>query len=342
MAVGVVLLAVVLPLATGVPWASTWLLVGQVPALELAALVGLWALGLLTHTITLTAALPRLSHRRALTLSLTGSAVANVLPLGGAAGIALNYRMTRHWGFTRAQFAAYTVVTNAWDILAKVALPLLVVPPVVLLAHAALGPILAPSLAAAMLLALVGGVVVAVLASPAASDRVGGIADRCATAILRVVRSRRETGLRRALVELQASCSHVVRTRWLQLSLGMALYTAMLFALLTACLFVTHAALAPAAVLGGFAVERLLTLIGITPGGAGVVEVGLTGALIALGGNPAGVVAGVLLYRVLTYGLEIPVGGLGLAAWLWSRRADRRRPVGGADTDTAAPHDLAA
>ena len=69
-------------------------------ALQLVALVALWALGLLSHTVTLTAALPTLTHRRALTLSLTGSAVANVLPLGGAAGIALNYRMTRHWGFT--------------------------------------------------------------------------------------------------------------------------------------------------------------------------------------------------------------------------------------------------
>ncbi|MFC6343958.1 hypothetical protein ACFP8W_18390, partial [Nocardioides hankookensis] len=61
------LLTVVLPLATGVPWASAWTVVAAIPALELAGLVGLWALGLLSHTITLTAALPTLTHRRALT-----------------------------------------------------------------------------------------------------------------------------------------------------------------------------------------------------------------------------------------------------------------------------------
>ena len=49
-------------------------------------LVVLWVAGLVAHTMTLTAALPGLTHRRALLLSLTGSAVANVLPLGGAAG----------------------------------------------------------------------------------------------------------------------------------------------------------------------------------------------------------------------------------------------------------------
>ncbi|MEZ5191932.1 MAG: hypothetical protein R2734_05130 [Nocardioides sp.] len=50
-----------------------------------------------SSTPSLRAALPGLSMRRALTLSLTGSAVANVLPVGGAAGIVLNHRMTRSW-----------------------------------------------------------------------------------------------------------------------------------------------------------------------------------------------------------------------------------------------------
>ena len=46
--------------------------------------------------------------------------------------MALNYRMTRAWGFTPAGFASYTVVTNLWDVLAKLFLPILVVPLLVL------------------------------------------------------------------------------------------------------------------------------------------------------------------------------------------------------------------
>lgn len=56
-------------------------------------------------------------------LSLTGSAVANVLPFGGAAGIALNYRMCHRWGFERSAFGIYTLVTNLWNILARLSLP---------------------------------------------------------------------------------------------------------------------------------------------------------------------------------------------------------------------------
>ena len=151
----------------------------------------------------------------------------------------------------------------------------------------------------------------------------GRWADRFLGTALRLTRSQREVKVQDALVALQASCGEVVRARWMRLTLGMTLYTALLFTLMCACLAVTGSGLAPAAILGGFAVERLLTLAGITPGGAGIVEIGLTGILIALGGAPAGVVAGVLLYRALTFGLEIPVGGIGLAAWLWLRRRGR-------------------
>jgi uncharacterized membrane protein YbhN (UPF0104 family) len=56
-----------------------------------------------------------------------------------------------------------------------------------------------------------------------------------------------------------------------------------------------------------------------------VVEVGTSAALVALGGNPAAVAAGLLLYRGFTYLLEIPVGGATLLVWLYTQRR-RRRP----------------
>lgn len=321
----ITLLTLVLPRATGVPWASTWSVVSAVPAIELVALVVLWGLGLLSHTITLTAALPTLTHRRALTLSLTGSAVANVLPLGGAAGIALNHRMVRQWGYAAEEFAAFTVITNIWDVLVKLALPLAVVPVAALATGTALGGALGPAILAAAVLAAACLLMIVVLARPATAAYAGRLLDRGAERALRLTRSSRQARPGQALVALQARCSSLVRTRWPRLSLGMVLYTGLLFALMWSCLEATGAGLTPAAVLAGFAVERLLTLAGLTPGGAGIVEVGLTGALLALGGSPTAVVAGVLLYRALTYGLEIPVGGAGLAMWLWHRHRHPRR-----------------
>ncbi len=53
----------------------------------------------------------------------------------------------------------------------------------------------------------------------------------------------------------------------------------------------------------------------MTPGGLGVVELGLTGALVSFGGSRVDVVASVLLYRALTYVPPIAFGGVCLLVW---------------------------
>jgi hypothetical protein len=150
-----VLLAVVLPAVAGIPWSGIVATLGSVPWPVMGGLVLLWAGGLALHTIALTAALPGLGMRRAATLSLTGSAVANVLPVGGAAGVALNFKMARTWGFDARAMSRFTVVTNVWDVLAKVALPVVALP---LLLTLGIG---AQPLVATAVTAVVGAVVLA-------------------------------------------------------------------------------------------------------------------------------------------------------------------------------------
>jgi len=115
----------VLPLIVGAPWAGVLDVLSDLSKRQVLLLALIWFSGLWAHTFVLTAALPRLTHRRALTLSLTGSAVSNLVPMGGALGIGLNYWMTRHWGFSKPAFTLYTLVTNLWDVMAKLALPAL-------------------------------------------------------------------------------------------------------------------------------------------------------------------------------------------------------------------------
>jgi uncharacterized protein (TIRG00374 family) len=60
---------------------------------------------------------------------------------------------------------------------------------------------------------------------------------------------------------------------------------------------------------------RLLGSIPITPGGLGVVELGLTTALVGFGGDQVDVVAAVLVYRVLTVAPTLLIGLLAGATW---------------------------
>jgi len=325
-ALAAVLLGYVFPRIVGATVTDVRDAFGAVSSREAAVLVLLWAAGLFTHSFVLTGALPGLTRRRALTLNLTGSAVANTLPFGGAAGMSLNYLMIRTWGVESAGFAAFTLVTNVWVVLLKLAMPVL--------ALAALwttgGPVSAATrwtaVASLGALAVVLVLLAVSLVSRRAAERAASALAPVAVRVGRVVRRDADPAqLTASVLGCRDLVAEVLRRRWGQMSLGMLGYGLLQAVLLWACLHAVGANLTPAAVLAGFAVDRVMTLVVITPGAMGFAEAGTAAALIALGGSPAAVAAGVLLYRGFTFALEIPVGGTWLAGWLLRHRLTARR-----------------
>jgi uncharacterized membrane protein YbhN (UPF0104 family) len=106
-----------------------------------------------------------------------------------------------------------------------------------------------------------------------------------------------------------------IGARWAQLSIATFGYGVLQALLLWACLHAVDGHLSPVVVLAGYAVDRIMTMVFLTPGGTGFAEAGAASALVALGGAPAAMTAGVLLYRGFTFALEIPVGGVWTGAW---------------------------
>lgn len=320
----VVIYRTVLPLIIGAPWLSVLTVVSELTKRQVLLLGLIWFSGLYAHTFVLTAAMPRLTHRRALTLSLTGSAVSNLVPMGGALGIGLNCWMSRSWGFSQPAFTLYTFVTNLWDVMAKLSLPALA-----LAALLITGDVTHPQLANIASLAMIAlGVLLMLVLTALSSERAAALFGRLASPpvqlVYRLARSDRRVDLSRTVVELRRGSIGLLRTGWMQLSLGMMAYSALQALLLWSSLHMLGTTLTAPEIFAGYALERVLTLAMITPGGAGFVEVGITALLIAFGGDPVTTVAGVLIYRAFTFGLEIPVGGAGLAVWLWRRRGHLR------------------
>ena len=71
-----------------------------------------------------------------------------------------------------------------------------------------------------------------------------------------------------------------------------------------------------------YAVGRLLTTVGVTPGGLGVTEAGTLAVLVAWGADKPAAAAGVLVFALFTHLLEVPLGALGwLAWWLMPKQA---------------------
>ncbi|MGH3143595.1 MAG: lysylphosphatidylglycerol synthase domain-containing protein, partial [Gaiellales bacterium] len=112
----------------------------------------------------------------------------------------------------------------------------------------------------------------------------------------------------------------LLRRRWHVLTLATYAGTLTVFLVLLVSLRALEVPGSEVSTVEAFAAWSLARLLGsvpITPGGIGVVELGLTGALLGFGGNNAGVVAAVLVYRFLTM---VPTLVLGLLAATTLRR----------------------
>jgi uncharacterized protein (TIRG00374 family) len=123
-----------------------------------------------------------------------------------------------------------------------------------------------------------------------------------------------------------------LRRRWLPLTLATCAGQLSVFVVLVVCLRalgVDESQVTLTEAFAGWTFVRLLGSVPITPGGVGIVELGLTGALVGFGGPNDAVVAAVLLYRVLTV---LPTLVLGVVAgFLWRRlRPEQREPAAAA------------
>ena len=284
------------------------------PVSRLSELAVVWIGGLAIYATVLSAALPGLGARRGLLLNLSGSAVANVMPLGGAVATGMNWRMVRGWGHSDSAFLSFCVLTNALDVLTKLLLPLVAVAGLLAMSvhvPATLWGVVAVCGTIAVLVLLLPSVVLRPTPRPAAEG---------------APRPSQLWRLRSRLHDPVSRIRLLLQERWPRLVPGSVAYVVAQILLLLLSLRSVGLAPSLCVVLMAAAVERLGSLVPVTPAGTGIAEIGTVAWLVANGLDPVGVVAGVLLYRVFLVALEIPVGGLLLGGWAWLERRRVRAP----------------
>lgn len=323
-AVGLVLCAVLL--IWGVPrfgrtsWSQVWQVLTSVTAAQAGLILVLVLLGLWSYTFTLTASLPGLRHWRAFVVNICGSAVSNLLPGGGAVGLAATFAICRTWGFSRRAVSTSAIVSGVWNTLARIALPLIAI---VALSMGRTGlPGLLRDAAVAAVISGLGIVALFVLAirSEQRALAIGRFAERLLRPMLR--RTRQTMPIDVLVADLRARIIDVVRHGWPGLTLGLVGYFACYYLAFLAVMRATGVDLFHGELFAAFAIGRLLTAVGVTPGGLGVTEAGTAAALVAWGAIPAEATAGVVLFSVFTHLLEVPLGALGWLVWTFSPRVD--------------------
>lgn len=319
LAAAVVMLVWGLPHFAHTTWGEVLAVLGTVHPAKALLFLGLVLSGLYCYTFVMTGAMPGLSHPRALILNLCGSSVSNLLPGGGAVGLAATYTIAKSWGFSAASVTTMAVVTGIWNVVSRAALPVIAILGLVWAATD-----LPPAMREAAWAAVVTGVaVIVVFVLAVATDRGAAVAGRSIDRAIRLVRRRHDDRVERSLVDLRGRLAGTVRTGWRSMTLGMIGFFGLYYVLFLLCLGTTGIELPFGQLFAAYAIGRLLTAVGVTPGGLGVTETGTAAALVGWGADSTAAMAGVVLFSIFTHLMEIPLGALGWLAWSLMPRATR-------------------
>ena len=260
-------------------YGEVWGVVRDLSLLGIGLLILATLLNLVTFAPPWMVALPHLGFRRAFVLTQASTASTYVAPGGAAVGVAL---------------ALLTIQQERNALLQTVAL-----------------------IGLAVFVVAASAFVIG-LSTPKLARFVGESAARLVNRVFHLFRSGAVGWTGESFVRFRNDAVGLLGRRWHVLTLATLAGQLTVFVLLLVSLRVLDVSAAEVTAVEAFAAWSLVRLLGslpITPGGIGVVEVGLTTALVGFGGDNAEVVAAVLVYRFLTIVPTLLLGLIGGATW---------------------------
>ena len=275
---------------------EVWSEIAAMSVMQLTWLCAVAIGSLLAYGLVLMAAMPGLSFAQATVVSQSSTAVANTVPAGGALAVGVSFRFYESWGFSRAAITRNVIVTGIWNIFGKLGLPVVALALLALSGGVGSGVLAAAVVGVALLLvAVVVGYVI--FSSEPGARRVGVICGRVVSRMSCWIRSPRSPDGGDIAVRFRHDTIGLLRNRGWRLTGAMLVSQLSVFLVLLWSLRAVGITASEAGwveLLAVFAVTRLASAVPLTPGGIGFVELGLAGALLALGCPNAEVVAGVL------------------------------------------------
>ena len=296
---------------------EVWDAIRSLTWLEATSLLVAAGWNVVTYQLIILAALPGLTLLRAFVVGQVSTAVTSTLPAGSAIGVGVTYAMFSSFGFGAGSIAIASVVTGLWNTFVKLSLPVVAL---ALLTFQGRSNAALRSASVTGVVVLIGAIglltliMLSELSARRAGERMGAIASRLVRPFKREPLQQWGAGF----VRFRSQSIELLRRRWHLITLATVVSHLSLFALLLMSLRhmgVSSDTVTGAEALAAFAVVRLVTAVPITPGNLGIVEVGLAAALVVAGGDESLVVAGVLIYRALSYLLQIPLGLLAYIIW---------------------------
>jgi uncharacterized protein (TIRG00374 family) len=320
---GIVVATFVYFLPTIADYGQVWESVKDMSWPWIGALLGATALNIVTFAPPWQVALPGLSFVQALAVTQASTALSIVVPGGAAAGMAGSFGMLRAWRFKTADVTRAVTLTGLWNQFLNLCFPVIAVFALTISGEQSAALATAAFVGVAVLGIVVAGFVL-VLVTDRLATEIGDVAARFSNWSLAKVRRGPVKWNGTSFERFRDEAGTFLERRWPLLTLttfANSLSVFLVFALSLRAVGVTASQVSLVEAFAAWALVRIIASVPITPGGVGVVELGLTGALVGFGGPNAPVVAAVLVYRVLTI---VPTLLLGVASALTWKRYRRR------------------
>jgi uncharacterized protein (TIRG00374 family) len=284
-----------------------WLFALLVLACETASYICLWELDRI--------ALQTRAWFPVATAQLSGNVAGRLLPGGGATATAFSVSMLHRAGVDTGQATAAFTASTLLQLATTLALPIFALPAILG------GAPVDHDLATAAYLGIV--VLAGLLVAGAAAfvyDKPLQLAGSATQWLLNHTtrRKRPVSGLPQKFLDSRDFVRTTLGERWRAALLAAAGNTGFDYLALLCALRAVGAAPRPSLVVLAYAAAELLALIPLTPGGIGFVEAGLVGTLTLAGVQPNDALTATLLYRLVSYWLPLPAGGV--AYGLFRRR----------------------
>ncbi len=289
---------------------------------EIMSLASMWIIWIAAQGLLTASLVPGLAVRHGIVAFLGPASITSVVP--GPSDLPVRYRMLTSWGRTTAEATLAVAAGGIFSIGIKLVLPII----------AAIGLVvsdapMSDTLQTVVTICLIVGLGVVVLAfvlgSEQRTEQAGRLIAPVWSRVLRLLRKPTPEDLPAQMVAARANAVQTLRDRWLVASWATVLTSATKFALLLMCLRFTGVSegdLRWTEVFVVFALVQGLTVFPITAGDAGVSEIAYIGMLTAAAGSEFvnQISAAVLVFRILTWLLIIPVGLGTLGVWKYQLR----------------------
>ena len=318
-------------------YSEVWTTIRSLTWLESVSLALFAFWNLATYWFVLVAALPGLRLREAAVVNQSSTAVSNTLPGGGAIGVAVTLAMLTSWGFQLSAITRSAVVTGIWNNFVKLGMPVVALGLLAIERNVSNAWVSASAIGVAVLVGAIVGLWMT-LRSDALARKVGAWIGGVANRLRGAFRKEPITGWAERAARFRADTIGLLQHRWLRLTISTLVSHLSLYAVLLLTLRhvgVSQDELSWIQVLAAFSFVRLISALPVTPGGVGVVELGYAAAMtIGLDATTkAQVVAAILVFRVITYALPIPLGATAYVIWRrnrsWRMTEEERAPLAG-------------